>query len=176
MNFKICLVLSLFVCLSFAGFLPKHYWQNDERWGGDLIGFGSKTIRDDGSLLVSLASVVAGLGVYLDRILVDPPRLNEWLKKNDGFAQNDQIVWESLSPLGLEFNGLTTDHEKMVNAFVHEDILILKLKEGNHYVIVLYAEMYGFLCLDPDAYSYEGIRYYSFEKIEKASIYTVKRL
>jgi len=176
MNFKICLVLSLFICISIAGYIPKHYWQLDQRWRDTLIGFGSKTIGNEGSLIVSLASAAGGFGIFSDKDLFDPLIMNEWLKKHGGFVQEDQVVWDSLTPLGLEFVGFTTDIKKMVISIVRGDALILKIKEENRYVVGYLAGPDGFVCKDPAVYAYGGVKYYSFDNIDSGFVYTVIKL
>jgi len=176
MNFKTCLILALFVCLSFAGYLPQSYKQNDLKWRSEIIGFGSKTIAEDGSLVTSLASLAAGLGIFSDGKLFNPSIMNEWLKKHGGFVQRDQVVWDSLTPLGVEFLGFTSDHQVMINAIVQGKPLIFQVKGENRYVVGFLITAGGFLCMDPDQSSFLDWNYYSFDEIANAGIYKVIEL
>jgi len=172
MSLKTCLILSLFVCLSFAGYLPQNYKQNDPKWKDSFIGFGSKTIGEDGSLLTSLASVAAGLGIFSHGTTVyNPLTLNQWLKNHKGFVQDDQIVWDSLAPLGVDFVGFTTDVQDMIHAIIAGDPIILNVKGGSHYVVGVFVVERGFLVMDPGQ---TGDLYYSFQEIVKAGIYKVQ--
>jgi len=177
MNFKTFLVLSLCICLSFAGYSPKHFWQNDARWSGTRFGFGYKTFAEDGSLVISIASIVAGLDIYLEYMnLCDPITMDWWLKRHGGYVQNDQIVWESLSPLGLEFTGFTINHEVMINAILKRNVVILEIKGENRYVVGFMVDADGFLCVDPSEGEFSGLLYYSIDDIAKAGIYKVNIL
>jgi len=169
MNFKICLVLSLFICSSFAAFLPFPYQQNDAKWRNTLIGFGNKTIGQDGSLLVSLASLAAGEGIIYKGWLFTPNSMNDWLKLNKGFVNNDQIVLDSLSPLGLEYVDTLTNINEIVHHLIDGKIMIIKLKEG-YYAPVFSVVSGGFVVVDPTK---EGTGYYiyAYNYVENVVIY-----
>jgi len=167
MNFKICLVLSLFICSSFAGFLPFPYQQWDSRWKDTLIGFGNKTIGQDGSLLVSLASLAAGEGIFYKGWLFTPNSMNDWLKLNKGFVHDDQIVMDSLTPLGLEYVGTSTNINEIVRALANGKVMIAKLKAG-YYAPVFCIASGAIVVMDPTK---DGNYMYVFDVIESIAIY-----
>jgi len=168
MNLKICLVLSLFICSSFAAFLPFIYKQNDSKWRNTFIGFGSKTIGEDGSLLVSFASIAAGEGIFYKGWLFNPNTMNDWLKDNKGFVQDDQIVMDSLTPLGFEYVGISSNIKEITRALLDGKVMIAKLKEGYYAPVV--AMMTGvFVVMDPTQRG--GNFMYPFDKVVNVAIY-----
>ena len=150
MNFKVFLALSLLICSSFAGFLPMVYRQNDPRWKDTKVGFGHFTIAQKGDLICSLASIAGGLGFKYEDKLFNPNSMNQWLKDNKGFVQDDQVVWESLSPLGLDYLGVTDDTDEMAKALAEDKLLVLYI-QGTHYVVGYGVFPGKFLIMDPSA-------------------------
>ena len=174
MHFKTCLVLSLFICLSLAELYPIGYKQNDYRWKNNVFGFDWTTIGEDGSLLCSIASVVGGLGRYYDyKYLFDPIYMDIWLKNHGGYIKSDQIVWESLTPLGLEFTGFTTDYGAMINGIMSGNAVIFEIKGENRYVVGYRVQGGMFYCMDPDPSFPSDFNYYSISEIARAGIYKV---
>jgi len=149
MALKICLILSLFIYSSFSLFLPAIYQQCDPRWKDVTLGFGSETICDSGSLLTSASSIADGL--HFNGDLNNPLRLNAWLKANGGFDKDNKFVWESLSPLGLKFEGFLTKVNEIIDAFIDEKVLILQVKGTNHYVVPEAIVSGGFVMMDPQS-------------------------
>jgi len=173
MNFKTCLVLALFVCLSFAGFIPQGYKQNDQRWSSITIGFGQKTIGEDGSLITSLASIAAGMGLFYDGNLITPKHMNNMLKYNDGFVQKDQVILEALTPIGIEFAGFTVDRDTMTHAIHDGKVLIMKLKNENRFVVGFYEISGFFYCMEPNPSTVSNFDYFVFRQFESAYIFNI---
>jgi len=169
MNLKICLILSIFIYSSFSVFLPAVYQQCDPRWKDFFIGFGSKTICENGSLLTSVASIVSGLHLNQGNEMVNPLQMNEWLKKNGGFQPSDHFVWDSLTPFGLKFEKISMDINEILDAFAEEKVMIIQVVQGKEHYVVPEAIISGaFVMMDPQAE--DGV-FYKLSDIFIAAIY-----
>ena len=174
MSIKICLILSLFVALSFTmsmrpkAFNPPAYKQSDARWKDIILGFGPDTIGQAGCLMTSITSAIAGEGVLLDGQVPIPPTMNEWLKNNGGFAQGDLFVWDSVRPLGLEFIEHRNKTTEIIPAFMQGKVVILNVNQGHHYVLGLGVTATGYSVMDPAT---PGKLIFEFNEVVRAGIY-----
>lgn len=75
------------------------------------IGTSDKKICDDGSLLTTIAMIVAGLPVWW----ADPGVLNQWLIENNGFENKDSFVWKSIEKLGFKYGGMSSNTRNLKN-------------------------------------------------------------
>lgn len=85
------------------------YSQRDDRWRRLRLGSSRVTIGDYGCLLCAVASGVTDLGVRVHSLVPDPPRLNRWLARHEGFigtesnpANRNRFVFNAMAPLGVE--------------------------------------------------------------------------
>jgi len=170
MSIKICLILSLFIYSSFSAILPANYQQCDLRWKDTTIGFGSKTICENGSLLTSVAAMVDSLHSAQGNLDFIPPLMNEWLKENGGFEDDDKFVWDSLTPLGWKFEGFSEDINEIIDAFAEEKAMILQVKGTDHYVVLAGIIYSAFFVMDPQN---KGEIFYRPSEILGAGIYTL---
>ena len=83
--------------------------QLDDRWQRIMLGDSSTTIGANGCLLCAVTSGLADTGALIDGLPVDPPRLNRWLARNQGFVaprsatkERNLFVFDSLGPLGVK--------------------------------------------------------------------------
>lgn len=74
--------------------------QCDSRWAHEQLGTSSNTICSAGCAMSSVAMGLAGVGKNYN-----PSTLNQWLKGHGGYVSGDLIVWGSITPLGLGFQG-----------------------------------------------------------------------
>ena len=92
--------------MSYAVSQATMYSQRDDRWRRLQLGISSTTIGDYGCLLCAVASGVTDLGVRIHSLISDPPRLNRWLARHDGFVgeagSRNRFVFNALAPLGVE--------------------------------------------------------------------------
>jgi len=84
------------------------YSQLDDRWQRIMLGESSTTIGANGCLICAVASGLTDLGITIDGLPPDPPRLNRWLARHKGFAaargqsrERNLFVFDSLGPLGV---------------------------------------------------------------------------
>ncbi len=61
------------------------YSQLYDGWKRVMLGQSATTIGQYGCLLCAVASGLADVGVTIDGLLPDPPRLNRWLTRHEGF-------------------------------------------------------------------------------------------
>ncbi|MBN1248875.1 MAG: hypothetical protein JXC32_14535 [Anaerolineae bacterium] len=83
--------------------------QLDDAWKRVMLGESSTTIGANGCLLCSVASGLADLGVQIQGLPADPPRLNRWLARNKGYVaprsqtrERSLFVFDSMQPLGVK--------------------------------------------------------------------------
>ncbi len=62
------------------------YSQLYDGWKRVMLGQSTTTIGQYGCLLCAVASGLTDIGVTIDGLPADPPRLNRWLVRNNGFA------------------------------------------------------------------------------------------
>lgn len=84
------------------------YSQLYDGWKRVMLGQSSTTIGQYGCLLCSVASGLADVGVAIDGLPPDPPRLNRWLARNGGFMapadapqEQNLFVFGALGALGV---------------------------------------------------------------------------
>jgi len=113
------------------------YSQLDDRWQRIMLGESSTTIGANGCLLCSVASGLADVGVMIDGLPPDPPRLNRWLARNKGFVaprtatkERNLYVFNSLGPLGVKLveyidaRSSAAPVAKIEKALAREDTLV----------------------------------------------------
>jgi len=89
--------------------VQTNYSQRDDRWQRIMLGESSTSIGANGCLLCSIASGMADAGVTIQGLPPDPPRLNRWLSRNNGYVaprsrtrERNLFVFDSLDPIGVE--------------------------------------------------------------------------
>jgi len=85
------------------------YSQLDDRWQRIMLGESSTTIGANGCLICAVASGLTDVGVLVDGLPPDPPRLNRWLARGKGYVaprsatkERNLFVFDSLGPLGVK--------------------------------------------------------------------------
>lgn len=108
--FILFLIISYVGAFRFSSTLStfQQWNQCDSRWASVKIGFGNKTICQHGDLLTSITMVVNSVPTW-----VDPPGMNDWLKKYNGYSNTDQYIWDSLGPFGLHFGGIDNNTDRI---------------------------------------------------------------
>jgi Peptidase_C39 like family len=81
-----------------------HFSQLTGPWKNDKIGSSSNKMKNDGSVITSLAMALAFAGAD-----VDPGSLNAWLKANNGFTDGSTVKWKTAAaydgPQGIDYLG-----------------------------------------------------------------------
>lgn len=124
---KAVILLALFVTI-FSRTYPM-YKQCDAKWGNEQLGTSSNTICKAGCAMSSLAMGLAGTGHNYN-----PSTLNTWLKGHGGYVSGDLLVWGSVTPLGLTFQGKFANSQikaKLDQGFV----VICNVHNGGHWVL-----------------------------------------
>ena len=122
------LALSLLVAISLARVYPL-YKQCDSRWGNEQLGTSSDTICTAGCAMTSCAMALAGTGPAYT-----PSTLNRWLTANGGYYNGGDLLWGSISKLGLPFEG------KFSNSYIKSKldtgrVVICNVHNGGHWVL-----------------------------------------
>ena len=128
-------LLLLLLTVSVFGRTYPLFKQCDAAWRNEQLGTGSGTICSDGCLVSSVAMALTGLGHG-----TNPSALNQWLKGHGGYVNGDWLVWGSINPLGISWQGKVSNSvikSKLDQGYV----VILNVHNGGHYVL---------------AYSYNG--------------------
>lgn len=95
------IILIAVACTAMARTYPM-YKQCDPKWANLLIGTSANnTICNGGSALSSVAMALAGAG----HTTYHPDTLNTWLKNNFGYIQEDVVIWNVITKLGLTYEG-----------------------------------------------------------------------
>jgi hypothetical protein len=143
------------------------YSQLDDAWGRVMLGESASTIAQYGCLLCAVASGLTDVGVKIDGLPCDPPRLNRWLSRNRGFTgssgSRNLFVFNSLAPLGVELVDYVDARksrapvDKVVDALGRENhfaVIQVDFKPGGrsaqqHWVRAVYSYEVDFLIMDP---------------------------
>jgi len=108
-----------------------YYSQRDKKWGEKYLGFSRTKIKDAGCTITCLA-MVAGL---------TPDEANERLKKVNGFAQKNLVIWKKITCLGLEFiwRGYKYENEKVKEAIRKYGFCLVNVLAGKvkHWVLFI---------------------------------------
>jgi len=144
-----------------------HYSQGDPQWKGQSLGNSGESIGAAGCLMSSVASMVAGRGGQVNGAAPNPATMNQWLKSNGGF-QGPNFVWDSLKPLGFNFENIVGGNKDTItNALSSGKNVLLHVNNGHHYVLATGVTPTGYTVMDPGYPRTE----YSFGEVSEAGIY-----
>eukprot|EP01101_Sappina_pedata_P010286 TRINITY_DN6442_c0_g1_i1.p1 TRINITY_DN6442_c0_g1~~TRINITY_DN6442_c0_g1_i1.p1 ORF type:complete len:200 (-),score=74.20 TRINITY_DN6442_c0_g1_i1:83-682(-) len=117
-----------------------YYSQCDSQWGSLQLGTSpTNSICRAGCAMTAVSMSLATFGATLGGPLVTPQTLNIWLKINDGYADDDLIVWDSVDYLGVtnfieEITNLTSTQ---LGSYVSDCYsVIANVRNGTHWVLV----------------------------------------
>lgn len=66
----------------------------------------------------------------------NPGDINDWLKKYNGYTNEDHFVWTSLTPLGLTFGSLDSVIDRIGLHLLANHFVIANVMNGAHWVLV----------------------------------------
>jgi len=123
--------------------IPMHYPlfnQCDPRWGNDVMEV--KTICQVGCLMSSVSMALNGWNISIDGVESDPAVLNQWLQKNGGYVDGDdleeEVVYE-LSPAQIAYWGKYewTNLPSQLPELLHQRLVVIaNVNQGSHFVLV----------------------------------------
>ena len=127
------------------------FHQGDERWRSDYLGNTPGTLGAEGCAVASAAMVLAHYGVD-----VDPPRLNRFLKENNGYEGNAWLRWESAAEFtpGLvekAYENLPS-HALIDWNLLHGNPVIVRIRRPDgitHFVVIVGKRGFDYLIRDP---------------------------
>lgn len=67
---------------------------------------------------------------------INPGDMNEWLKKNNGYTDEDTFVWNSIMPLGLAYGGLDPFVDRLRFHLIAGRPVVANVMNGAHWVYV----------------------------------------
>jgi hypothetical protein len=105
------------------------YSQNDERWKSEQLGSGRTSIGNSGCVLSCLSML---LNAEASNEYITPDRLNEWLKKNGGYAGSN-MRWQI--PGEIDGNGLGLELVAQSKVKNDWDFLSSELAKGNKVIV-----------------------------------------
>lgn len=145
------------------------YKQYDSRWSSNIM-VGSNTIGNAGCLMTAVANGLSGNAIGLPSgSIIDPANLNTWLKNNNGYDSNANLVWSAVTKInsnrisfqGRYYNGSDISVSTLRNYLDAGNKLILaQVNGGAHWVALSTHNMVDkFIVSDPGSTSTEF--YYS---------------
>lgn len=147
------------------------------KWASTPLGKSkTDTIRSSGCFVTSAAMMLATYGLRIGNYLTDPPNLNTWLTKNNGYVEEDSLKFSSLANFpGIadtyEICGKNTaefpngDHESYSNAYLaiynhYEPLIVFKFNNLHYHCCVLIQtdgvkeHTYANKIINPDNHAY----------------------
>jgi len=159
------------ITTSTSGFNYPHYSQGDGRWNTEHLGFSEKSIKSKGCLVSSVASMIAGQGGTINGAAPNPSTMNQWLKKNNGFANGNDFNWEAVNSLGYKFEGKQTSRSSITEAVNAGKGVVLHVHGGTHWVLATGVTPTGYTVMDPGNHL---ITSYDFNQVSQAGIFKKK--
>ena len=102
-----------------------YFSQCDSRWSTDKLG--TLTICQKGSLMCSVASGMAGLGMLIYDQPVTPQNLNSFLMQNGGYNSDNLYVWSTVERFGLRYEGQTSDKSQIKKNICDNKLVFLQI-------------------------------------------------
>lgn len=135
------------------------FFQNDSRWGNDLLGPTQATLAEEGCAVASAAMVLASKGVD-----VDPGRLNRFVHEQGGYTDRGWLYWEAAAafPPGQ----IEKAYEDKPSYFLIDTNLlrgnpvIVRLRYPNgitHFVVIVGKSGFDYLIRDPGQGGQRGV-------------------
>ena len=167
---KILILLSL-ISISLCAWDPPFYTDCDKTWYKILIGNGTKTICEAGSIISSMASAIAGFNIQINNNDVTPKSLNKWLISHNGYIADDIYVWTTVSKLGFTFIGFDSTGAQAAVAFKSGKVVLINVMSDTNWALVTDVYLDGnneyLVVMDP-GYNYA---LYPFDDVDNVGIY-----
>jgi len=163
------LIFSVIFLSGISAFEIPVFKQWDPRWANIKLGTSSMTFAQEGCLVTSITSMIAGTGGRIDGRRPSPPLLNLWLLSHDGYVNGDDFVWASINQLGYRFEGKVRNISEMIDAMRRGKFLILNVNKGGHYVFATGRKGNAFVVMEP---GHSNRITYDDQEVVSASIYT----
>ena len=133
------------------------FLQGDPKWGQDPLGNSVHNLGQVGCAMTSAAMVMRFYGID-----TDPGRLNNYLRENGGYDEDNDLIWEGPTTLAPErvrkaYEALPS-YYLMDSNLLHGNPVIVRLRFPNgitHFVVVMGKEGFDYLIRDP---SMNGLR------------------
>ncbi|MFM8718357.1 MAG: C39 family peptidase [Chthoniobacterales bacterium] len=140
-----------------------HFAQNDPRWAEDNLGHTPGNLGQEGCAVASAAMVLASYGADLD-----PGRLNEHLRENEGYTERGWLYWEKASTyppvLAEHIYEDDASHFLIDWNLLRGNPVIVRLRYPNgitHFVVIVGKSGHEYLIRDPGAGYERGLYFLS---------------
>jgi hypothetical protein len=127
--------------------IPFHYplfKQCNSSWANEIMV--TTTICKVGCLMSSVSMALNGHNILIDGQLSNPHTLNQWLRKNGGYDNNDDL-YEDIVPkinpqrivwLGSKIPGKSLSPEVVKQYLLSKNtVVIANVRDGGHFVLVV---------------------------------------
>ena len=135
------------------------FFQADEKWRNDQLGYSSGTLGAEGCAIASVAMIFKFYGID-----TDPQRLNWFLDAAGGYTPQGWLYWEKAA--GLAPNRVKHVYESFASyrlidlnlARGNPVIVRVRLKNGiTHFVVIAGKQGWDYLIRDPSSAGAKGI-------------------
>lgn len=164
-KYSLSIIITLILCVSASALNFNWYSQNDSRWNKTKLGNSRSSIGSSGCVVSCLSML---LNAEASNPRITPDRLNEWLRKNGGFAGN-LMRWQvpgqiDGSGYGLELQSQTSkanDWKYLSGELEKGNKVIVKVSgRRSHWVLVValdgaYNKASSYIVNDPGMDSFE---------------------
>lgn len=114
-----------------------NYQQCDSKWKNVAIGTLEVTMCQKGSLIASVSSMLKHYGVKVDGQDADPKALNEWLKKNKGYKNENEFVPDSIDKLkGVTYIYQLSEPLLMYAAYMLKQTCVINVNKKSTWAVV----------------------------------------
>jgi len=109
--------------------------QCGQGWSGNGMGGSGITVCKEGCVVSSISMALNGLGKTINGQSANPGSLNGWLGGNGGYVNGNDFIWSSVGRLGLHHVKGTNSKAEMRQAICNNQVVILTVNNGGHYVL-----------------------------------------
>jgi uncharacterized protein YraI len=109
--------------------------QCGQEWSGNGMGRSGISMCREGCLVSSISMALNGLGKTINGQSANPGTLNAWLGGNGGYVNGNDFIWASVGRLGLNHVKATNSNAEIRAAICANQVVILTVKNGGHYVL-----------------------------------------
>ena len=174
--------LAIFLMLGFALFAKAQscpsmlfFCQDSKPWGPKPLGFCSKSVGEIGCAMTSVTMMIR---FFDPGSRVDPEKLNNWLKNNNGYSGCD-IIWKRAADYSNRMFYITTHYTSSLktldNYLSANHPVVIEVRNssgGQHFVVALYKYNGNYYIHDPCCSNGAGINLRKYKnKIYRIFVY-----
>ena len=140
--------------------------QCNDQWGNDRLG-SSSIVCKSGSIVSSIASGLASLGILIEGSPSDPKVLNQYFLSHNGYTAN-AFNWDAIRRFGFRMKGQYFSKDQIADFVCREKLVLLKVGEvAEHWILATGVKGTSFYVIDPSF----NKNTYEFSEVISAVIY-----